>query len=488
MLPATASSGELPDRRRVTVQSPLRSLPPRSCLTQRPPSPSAQWLLARLVLARFVLPRLVLTGSMLSGLVLAHAARGMAQEGPPQQDWARLPYRTSPIHYFAPSDDPVARLQRSLLARGDNVPRPDNLSALLAALEISETSQMLVFARNARQSRQISPDNPRAIYFNDQVSVAWTPGATNYEISAIDPLRGPVFYLVSAADLRRDSAATDATAEDPSPERRNRGPLFQRTDSCLACHVAETTRHVPGYLVRSMFTTPEGKPESGLPLVDHTTPYDQRWGGWYVSGEKLPSRHRGNLATAEARRLFETGTTAVPLTDDQRLRATARQLQGTSDVVALMMHDHQTRFQTLLTRLRYEHELGRPLDTLPDFVRTMLLWNEPPLPHPVAGRADYRAWFESAGPETSRPLRQLDLHTRLLRNPLSWLVTTPQFQEMPAPLREAIHAAALRLVVDEDETAPTLSAADRQLLTEQLLPQFLAKSAASKGPAAAIDP
>jgi len=473
MLPATASSGELPDRRRVTVQPPLRSLPPRSDLTQRPPSPWAQWLLAGLVL---------------SGLLLAHAARGMAQESPSQREWGRLPYRTSPIHYFAPSDDPVARLQRSLLVRGDNAPRPDSLSALLAALEISETSQMLVFARNARQSRQISPDNPRAIYFNDQVSVAWTPGATNYEISAIDPLRGPVFYLVSAADLRRDSAATDATAEDPSPERRNRGPLFQRSDSCLACHIAETTRHVPGYLVRSMFTSSEGKPETGLPLVDGTTPYDQRWGGWYVSGERLPLRHRGNLATAEARRVFETGTTAVPLMDNQRLRATARHLQGTSDVVAPMVHDHQTRFQTLLTRLRYEHELGRSLDTLPDFVRTMLLDSEPPLPQPVAGRADYRAWFESVGPEASRPLRQLDLHTRLLRHPLSWLVATPQFQQLPAPLRKAIHAAALRLVVDEDETALTLSAADRQILTEQLLPQFLAGGAAAGGSAPAANP
>lgn len=441
MVPATGGSGELPSRRGVMGRPSM----------WRPPLRRTARLLAGLVLA----------GGLLRG-----AAEVPAQERPPQQEVARLPYRTGPIHYFAASDDPVARLQREWQARGDGVSRPASLAALLAALEISESSQLLVFARNARQGHQISPENPRAIYFNDQVSVAWTPGAKNFEISAIDPLRGPVFYLASVDEVTANGAE--------QPARRNRGPLFHRTESCLACHVAEVTRQVPGYLLRSMFTTPEGKPEWGLPLVDQTTPYDQRWGGWYVSGERLPSRHRGNLATAEARQTFETGTTAVPLADDLRLRATARHLQGTSDVVALLVHDHQTRFQTLLTRLRYEHELGRPLETLPDFIRTLLLWNEPPLPQPVTGRDDYRAWFEGAGPAAERPLRQLDLNTRLLRQPLSWLVATPQFQQTPIALRQAIHDAALRLVNPASDAATTLSNEDRRLLREELLPQYTA--------------
>jgi len=429
---------------------------------------------------------------LLWALLLAGATGVSAQENPvtgkldPEERTperlARLPYRTSPIQYFAASDNAVARLQREWHSPGDDAPRPGDLSALLKALEISESSQLLVFARNARQGHQISPDNPRAIYFNDQVSVAWTPGANNYEISAIDPLRGPVFYLASVAEVLRNATGTNAT------ERRQRAPLFQRTESCLACHVAETTRQVPGYLLRSMFTTPEGKPESGLPLVDHTTPYDQRWGGWYVSGEQLPPRHRGNLTTTAARQRFETVTTAVQLTAEQLPRATVRHLQGTSDVVALMVHDHQTRFQTLLTRLRYEHELGRPLETLPDFVRTMLLWDEPPLPQPVAGRDDYRTWFESAGPADSRPLRQLDLHTRLLRQPLSWLVSTPQFQQLPVPLRQAIHLAALRLVTEGNDAPTTWSADDRRLLRVELLPQYTGGGSAAGGTAPADQP
>lgn len=446
-------------------------------------------------------------GLLLTGLLLSGASEGPAQERPgparpapagpvgaarEPQGLARLPYRTGPVHYFAESDNAVARLQRKWQMPGDDVPRPGDLSALLKVLEISESSQLLVFARNARQGHQISPDNPRAIYFNDEVSVAWTPGSNNYEISGLDPRRGPVFYLASVAELHRyatgkNALGTNDTGTD-TPERRHRAPLFQRTESCLACHVAETTRHVPGYLLRSMFTNPEGKPESGLPLVDHTTPYDQRWGGWYVSGEQLPPRHRGNLTTAAARQIYETGLTAVPLATGQMSQATMRHLQSTSDVVALLVHDHQTRFQTLLTRLRYEHELERPLDTLPDFVRTLVLWDESPLPQPVAGREDYRAWFESAGPADFRPLRQLDLRTRLLRQPLSWLVSTPQFQQLPAPLRQAIHVAALRLVTAASDPPATWSADDRRLLTEELLPRFTGGGSAVGGLVPAAQP
>jgi len=407
-----------------------------------------------------------------------------------------FPYDLPPINYSDDQlDDPISRLQAEWNHSPPQLEWESGrgyLGGVLKALGVSAQSQTLVFSKTSLQRDYISPASPRAIYFNDHVSVAWTPGSNNYEISALDPRRGPVFYLAPVAELHRRAAGSNALETNDTgtavPERRHRAPLFQRTESCLACHVAETTRHVPGYLLRSMFTNPEGKPESGLPLVDHTTPYDQRWGGWYVSGEQLPPRHRGNLTTAAAREIYETGMAAAPLATGQLPRATVRHLQETSDVVALLVHDHQTRFQTLLTRLRYEHELARPLDTLPDFVRTLVLWHEPPRPQPVVGRDDYRAWFESAGAADFRPLRQLDLRTRLLRQPLSWLVATPQFQQLPAPLRQAIHVAALRLVAEESDPPATWSADDRRLLTEELLPRFTGGGSAVGGLIPAAQP
>ena len=389
---------------------------------------------------------------------------------PAQECFDRIPYRAHPIAYFEETSNPVAQLQKQV---DDGVesglfPETVRLSQLLEALRISPSSQLLVFARNARQSGQISPATPRAIYFNDEVSVAWTPGGKNLEISAIDPVRGPVFYLapVSAPSVPEQGVVTDDEKGNLSQT------VFRRTESCLACHVTDQTRHVPGYLLRSMFTAPDGKPESGLPLVDHTTPYDQRWGGWYVSGEQLPPRHRGNLTTRARRESFDRNESAVVVGQDELLQATSRHLQQTSDIVALLVHDHQTRFQTLLTRLRYEQAFGRPLDTLPDFVRTMLLWDEPALPTPVAGRPDYQRWFESAGPEEFRPLRRLDLKTRLLRNPLSWLVATPQFQTMPEELRQAIQAEAIRLVTIGRESPTPITDDDRQRLLDELLPKY----------------
>jgi hypothetical protein len=405
-----------------------------------------------------------LLGPLIAWLLAGSTGRLAAEDGE-----SRLPYRSQPIAYFETTSNPVATLQRQIDDGLSELTVPITLPRLLEALQISESSQLLVFARNARQSHQISPANPRAIYFNDEVSVAWTPGGPNLEISAIDPARGPVFYLAPV-----DRSASTERANSDGETTAERQPWFRRSESCLACHVAEATRQVPGYLLRSMFTSPDGKPESGLPLVDHTTPYERRWGGWYVTGARLPTRHRGNLTTRASRQMFEATETAVVVGETELPAATRRHLQGTSDVVALLVHDHQTRFQTLLTRLRYESLLNRPLDTLPGFVRTLLLWDEPALPGPVVGRADYQAWFESAGPEAFRPLRQLDLKNRLLRHPLSWLVSTPQFQTLPVELRQAIHTEATRLVAAGRETPTRLPEDERRWLLDELLPRFVA--------------
>src|SRR4051812_27836927 len=46
------------------------------------------------------------------------------------------------------------------------------LRSLLEALDVSPTSQTLVFSENSLQRAHISKANPRALYFNDTVSVS----------------------------------------------------------------------------------------------------------------------------------------------------------------------------------------------------------------------------------------------------------------------------------------------------------------------------
>src|SRR6185437_12589492 len=68
------------------------------------------------------------------------------------------------------------------------------LPALLEALQVPVSSQMLVFSKTSMQRDRISPQNPRALYFNDDVYVGWIPGAPLMEVSIADPKLGGVFY------------------------------------------------------------------------------------------------------------------------------------------------------------------------------------------------------------------------------------------------------------------------------------------------------
>jgi len=135
----------------------------------------------------------------------------------------QLPYDTQyPTIPYATGEtsDPVAVLARGLESGEVTLAREGPsayLAAILRELRIPVSSQMLVFSKTSLLARLIWPETPRAIYFNDRVYVAWTPGADGLEISAQDPELGPVFY-----NLEPDG-------ED--------GPRIRRqTGLCLQCH------------------------------------------------------------------------------------------------------------------------------------------------------------------------------------------------------------------------------------------------------------
>ena len=102
------------------------------------------------------------------------------------------------IEYFkAAADDPVARLARRVGSgevKLDYVPgRLGYLPSLLKNLGIDVDSQMLVFSKTSFQAPLISPRAPRAIFFNDSVSVGSVKGGEVLELAALDPKQGVVF-------------------------------------------------------------------------------------------------------------------------------------------------------------------------------------------------------------------------------------------------------------------------------------------------------
>ena len=73
-------------------------------------------------------------------------------------------------------------------------------------------------------------------------------------------------------------------------------------------------------------------------------------------------------------------------------------------------------------------------------MEALLFVGEPPLTAPVAGTSTFAADFAQRGPTDSqgRSLRQLDLQTRLLRYPCSYLIYSESFDALPPAVRDRV--------------------------------------------------
>ncbi len=339
-----------------------------------------------------------------------------------------LPFGQSPVDYLGESTaDPIARLDRRLVDGKvvlKPVPGRGYLDAVLRALRVPVSSQLLVYSKTAVNQRLVTPKTPRAVYFNDAVSVAWVPGTAELELSAVDPVKGAMFYVLTQPE---------AAAGGP--------PRFHRKRSCLACHIGRTTLSVPGGIVRSFLVESTGKPLEGYSRVTGSTPIANRWGGWYVTGRLGPSTHMGNLVNrADNRRHRHDASFRSSLARLDALADLKTYLSPHSDVVAHLVLEHQLHGQNLITRVCYEHRLGRRSDAEDRLLRYLLLAEEPRWAGEIVGTSGFAKWFQQQGPRTrdGRSLRQLDLAGRLFRHRLSHLVYSPQLAAMPDPPRKRL--------------------------------------------------
>ena len=393
-------------------------------------------------------------------------------------------YEQDPINYLsAPADDPVARLQKRLSAgearlihNGAN----GYLSSLLKELKIPVSSQTLVFTKTSFQRDRISPATPRALYFDDDTYVGWVPGGDVLELASTDPQLGTVFYTL---DQRRGTIDKQAAADAP--------PRFVRqTHSCLQCHGSSMTRDVPGLLLRSVYPAESGEPvlSAGTFLTTHESPLSRRWGGWYVTGSHGRQRHMGNVIVKDAEANSEADSADPAALLDVEAGANVGDLNGRfnlsaylsghSDIVALMVLDHQAQMHNLLTRANYqarlalrdeeamdaalgrpsdhhsETTLGRIKDAGEPLVRYMLFCDEAALGR-IEGSSDFEREFEARGPRDSqgRSLRDMDLKRRLFKYPLSYLIYSEQFDALPAPVKEYVYRRLLEVLTKRDASA-----------------------------------
>jgi hypothetical protein len=402
---------------------------------------NVRWLILGAVLGATTTAHAQLDGSVVS---LEHAAIG---------------YRTLPL------DNPVAELQQRLAQGGAALafdPRPGigYLPALLAVLDVPVESQLLVYSKTSLQAGLITPERPRAIFFNDTVAVGGVHGGL-IEIAVQDAAQGAVFYTL---------------------EHANGEPLLQRQGSCLGCHYAHATLGVPGFFARSIPTATDGQilPWLGNATVSHSTPLDERWGGWYVTGDVGAQAHLGNLLMTDNRaRELPPLDPEVPEHLDGRFPV--RHLTPYSDVVAHLVFEHQLEMMNVLTRVGWDFRVaaaeGRALATLErtieDTVDYMLFVGEARLER-VRGTSGFAEKFSALGPSDARgrSLRELQLDGRLMRYPLSYLIYSRAFDGLPSAARDAIYRRLWQVLsgtAADDARYAHLAPADREAIVEILV-------------------
>jgi hypothetical protein len=369
--------------------------------------------------------RMFLALLSITGAPLARGAQSYENDLP--LDHPAIQYRQERV------EDPVARLARDLESGGNPLGFDERLSylpSLLDRLGVLPDSQTLVFSKTSVQEQRISPRNPRAVYFGDDVAVAFVPGTDAIELAAVDPEKGVVFYSLDA--------------------RRAERPRFVRSQGCLHCHQGPATLGVPGVYVGSVATAPSGRADFrlGSIVTDHRTAFADRWGGWYVDGESGEA-HRGNAVSGDPD--FQSATPVL------RFDA-GSYLAPSSDVVALMTLEHQTQMINLLTRLSWEARIDprdpRLAPRVEEVVRYVLFLDEKPLRAPVRGVSSFTETFPRRGPRDrkGRSLRDFDLEKRLFRYPLSYMVYSRQFDALPEAVRERVQRRLLELLPGDSKS------------------------------------
>jgi hypothetical protein len=378
---------------------------------------------------------------------------------------AQLDFEGPPIHYGAePSRDRVARLLENLEQKKIELKEDERwgfLPALLNALDIPQESQTLVFSKTSFQLHKIGPDRPRAVYFNDDTYVGWVRNSGMLELGAVDDKQGAVFYTLDLNEHAEPRIARDQ-------------------GQCLICHANQRTQAVPGFLVRSVYSNPAGHFVSGTPafVTDHSSPFQQRWGGWYVTGKHGDMPHLGNQVVKDESLQGwldpKAGSNWLELPKEI---LPDEYLQPSSDIVALMVLEHQTQMHNLLTRASFEARtaayqdsginkaLDRPIDFQSEsterriasvcekLVRYLLMADEFELSSPIEGSSRYAVQFSRRGPKDSqgRSLYALDLQTRLFRYPCSFLIYSEAFDAMPEVIHQAV-GKRLNEILLADET------------------------------------
>jgi len=339
------------------------------------------------------------------------------------------------------AQDPIATLWRRVVTGQEKLDTSTDqafLRSLLQKLRVPVASQVLVFSKTSLQKTLITPSHPRSLYYNEDCYIGWPPGG-DIELIGVDPELGPQFYLI-----RRPfgNAVHGALASD---------------QSCVTCHAGSSLQAL------SVQTSASGYPlaEGDRFTTTFESPLSERWGGWYVTGQHGEDFHMGNLITPSmAKSAAPDRRKGVNLETLDKLLPTGSYLTNTSDIVALMVLEHQYVVENTLSEVGQATRRVLARQQLPGFsenkenldrilhkyarriVSLLLFSGEYELKQPITGNAAFQESFRSDRRQASdgTSLKDFNLHTHLFEHRCSYMIYSASFAHLPEPLKQAVYA------------------------------------------------
>jgi hypothetical protein len=391
-------------------------------------------------------------------LCVGLASQAADTPAPTYQDFDAAPH-----HYRARTPrDRFTRMMQAL----ETDPRLDRSSekafviSFLKILGVPASSQMLVFSTTSLQLRFISPSNPRAVYFTDDLYVGYIPGG-RLEVVALDRELGAIFYIF---DIPRERGAI----------------RFERSEKCMNCHVSDDTGHVPGLVVKSVVPGPGGGSLDAFRggQSGHGIPFSERFGGWHVTGKHGITNHWGNLTG----RYVDGIINAIPNPPGQRFQF-ARYPAQTSDILAHLLLEHQVGFVNRVVEAGYRARTALFLsdgkltpsqaaeldEQAARVVRYLLFADEAPLP---GGGIEADPTFQADFLGNRRAmagglsLKDLDLTTRIFQYRCSYMIYSPVFEGLPEVMKMRIYDRLQRALRDgnRDKGFAFLPAAEKRTI------------------------
>jgi len=262
---------------------------------------------------------------------------------------------------------------------------------------------------------------------------------------------------------------------------------FERENSrCLACHdtFSMLGGGVPRFLVMSSFVDANGQMVTNDTSIETTdsTPIAERWAGWYVTGHSGTQAHLGNIIfkpedvraneVVDLPRIQRTNLDTL-----QGLLDTQPYVTGTSDIVALLVFEHQVGVENLIVRANFKSRTlltrqGESVDTktwaelspkmqrmlrpmMDSIVRALFFVNAAPVSDRITSSSGFDKWFQTRGPhdKSGRSLRQLDLKTRVFTYPLSYMVYSEGLNGLPDFARDYIYHRVHDVLTGADTSA-----------------------------------